>query len=277
MLTVRGGQRARPPPVGFRPVLSHDDVTAWINENSGWIGFAGFVLTILFGALAIYFWRRPYRKKLLGAERLSGYSLVQVQANEGDKHPLKLVYGSHDVTAPYITVLRVGNMGDEEVKADEFDDPITIEFTKGKLLAYDVIDKSKPNIKPTFTVDTEHPNRVTIKPLLLNGHEWIDLQCVTDGNPGVPEVQSRVAGETKSMIGMMDRAEKTRSKLVWLTIFCAIGVLGLSTISLFTTTPFPDQEMLPFVAFGTGFTVGSIPYLNQVEMRRHRSWAKKRA
>ena len=211
---------------------------------------------------------------MLGAERISGYSLVQVR--ERGKHPLRLVYGSHDVTAPYITVLRVGNMGDEEVKADEFDDPITIEFTKGKLLASDVIDKSNPKIKPVFTVDTAYPNRVTLKPLLLNGHEWIDIQCVTDGDPGAPEVESRVAGETKSLVEMMYRAEKSRRHLKWAALLVIIPVFGLIGISVLTGDQFGDPlYMLPAVAFGAGYLLGSFPFLDQAEMREHRAWAKK--
>jgi hypothetical protein len=181
-------------PVRFRPVLPLD-VRAWFTSNSGWLGI---VLAIVFGALAVYFWWRPHRSKMLACERISGYSLVQVPANQRGKHPLKLVYGSQDVTAPYITVLRVGNLGSEEVEADDFDLPITIDFPKGKLLAYEEIDKSKPTIKPEFSQETDNPNRITLKPLLLNGHEWIDIQFVSDAtrgfqmlNRGWPEKLSR--------------------------------------------------------------------------------------
>jgi hypothetical protein len=251
------------------------DVTAWIDSNAGWIGFGGFVLAIVFGVLSFYFWRRPHRSKMLGCERISGYSLVRVAANPGDRHPLKLVYGSHDVTAPYISVLRVGNMGDEEVRADDFDLPITIDFPKGKLLAYDVIDKSKPEIEPVFTVDTAHPNRITLKPLLLNGHEWIDIQCVSDGGPGIPEVKSRVAGETKTMVGMMDRAEKARRHRTWSLTVIVIGTFGLIGLSLFTTYQFPDQNMLPIVALGAGYLLGSSSLWNQTRATKHPAWEKK--
>jgi hypothetical protein len=199
-----------------------------------------------------------------------------VPASQRDKHPLKLVYGSHDVTAPYITVLRVGNLGDEEVPADDFDLAITIDFPKGKLLTFDVIDKSKPTINPVFTVDTDHPNRITLKPLLLNGHEWIDIQCVSDGDPGIPKVESRVAGETKTMVGMMDRTEKARRHLTWSAMFFVICVFALIGFSLLTTAQFPDQDILPLVAFGAGYLFGSIPYLNQAQAKKHRSWEKKR-
>lgn len=123
------------------------DLKTWYDANAAWLNLLALILAIVAIPLTLWLWRRPYRKKVLGCERISGYSLIQVAANQRDKHPLKLVYDSHDVTAPYITVLRVGNMGDEGVKADEFDDPITIDFTKGRLLAYDVIDKIKTQDK----------------------------------------------------------------------------------------------------------------------------------
>jgi hypothetical protein len=253
----------------------YENFKTWYDDNAAWIGLLSVILAIVAIPLALWARRRPYRSKLLACERISGYSLVQVPANQRGKHPLKLVYGSEDVTAPYITVLRVGNLGSEEVKADEFDDPITIDFPRGKLLAYDVIDKSKPKIKPILTEDRDHSNRITLEPLLLNGHEWIDIQCVTDGDPGIPEVQSRVAGETKTMVGMMDRAEKSRRHLVWSALFVVLGVFGLIGISMLTTEQFPDQDILPLLAFGGGYLFGSIPFLEQVEMRKHRSWEKK--
>jgi hypothetical protein len=251
------------------------DIMGWFDANAGWIGFAGLVAAIVFGLLAIFFWLRPHRSKMLGCERISGYSLVQVAANQPDKHPLKLVYGSNEVTAPYISVLRVGNMGSEEVRADDFDIPITIEFTKGELLAYGVIDKSKPEIEPIFTLDTGHPNRITLKPLLLNGHEWVDIQCVSDGNPGAPEVQSRVAGETKSMVGMMYRAEKTRRQLRWLTMLVVIPIFVIIGVSLLTSDQLDPLYMLPAVAFAAGYLLGALPFLDKTEIGEHRAWAKK--
>jgi hypothetical protein len=126
-----------------------------------------------------------------------------------------------------------------------------------------------------FTRDTDNPNRITLKPLLLNGHEWIDIQFVSDGDPRIPDVESRVAGETRSMVGMMYRAEKIRRQQTLAAILVVTSVLILTGISLFTTNQFEDQEMLPLVAFAAGYLLGSIPLLNQVQTRKHRSWARK--
>ena len=139
-----------------------------------------------------------------------------------------------------------------------------------------MIDKSKPKIKPVFTVDTEHPNRITLKPLLLNGHEWIDIQCVTDGDPGIPDVESRVAGGTKTLVGMMYRTERTRSQLKWLSVLTVIPVLAMIGTSMLTSDdPFGYQYILPAVAFIAGLILGSLPLLDKTEMREHRAWAKK--
>jgi hypothetical protein len=165
-------------------------------------------------------------------------------------------------------------MGDERVTADEFDEPITIEFTKGKLLAYDVIDKSKPKIKPILTEDTDHPNRITLEPLLLNGHEWIDIQCVTDGDPGIPKVESRVAGETKSLVEMMRRATRKPLKVIALVVIISISAVVIT--SVLATDPLDDPLwMLPAVAFAGGFMLGSFRLLDEAEMREHRAWEKK--
>jgi hypothetical protein len=99
---------------------------------------------------------------------------------------------------------------------------------------------------------------------------------VTDGDPGTPDVESRVAGETQTMVGMMDRVEKTRKHLTSLAIVIVILVFGLIGVHMFTTPQFNDAEyMLPLVAFGAGYLLGSIPFLQQAETRKHRSWAKK--
>jgi hypothetical protein len=252
------------------------DLKTWYEANASWIGLLSLMLAIVAIPLALWLWRRPHRSKMLGAERISGYSLVQVPENQRGRYPLKLVYGSQDVTAPYITVLRVGSMGDEEVRADDFEIPITIDFPNGQLLAYDVIDKSKPVIEPVFTVDTNHPNRITLKPLLLNGHEWVDIQCVSDGNPGTPKVQSRVAGETKTMVLITDRAERTRLQLRLLSMLSAVPIVIIIGISMLTSDdPFGYQYILPVAAFGVGFILGSLPLLDKTEMRDHRAWAKK--
>lgn len=86
-----------------------------------------------------------------------------------------------------------------------------------------------------------------------------------------------MAGETKTIVGMMYRAERTRTKLKVIATVVILTTLALITTSALTNIDqFNDPLfMVPFLAFASGFLLGSFQHLDQAEMREHRAWEKK--
>lgn len=148
------------------------------------LGIAGLVTGFIFYWLS----RKPKR---FGWHVISTTEIVSFK---GRSLPLRVVYDGEEVYSPNIIVLRVGNAGKAEIKPDDYDGPVRVEFTKGRLLAFDVSEKLNDRISIQLTQDS--PMSVTVVPSLLNGGEWVNLQFITDGPIETPKVSARIAGES---------------------------------------------------------------------------------
>lgn len=181
--------------------------------------------------------------------------------------PLKVVYGERNVENPNIIVLRISNAGIREIRVDDFDRPITVQFKDSKLLALDVIGQSSPSMTISFKVDTSHPNRVLLNPLLLNTREWIELQFLTDGPIERPPVTARIVGQTGVPFDIRavpwHRGDIVSGATIFLTLLIIAGSVLMATISA------PKQ--LPIILIGFlvlyGYAMYATVMANRVSRR----------
>lgn len=201
------------------------ETKTWLEINGGWVGIGGLVLGMAGVVLAILF--RPRQSKGLGWKYQSANRIIRATQAQRDRLPLKVVYGAQDVDNPNIIILRISNAGRQEIRVDDYDRPITIDFKKSKLLALDVIGQSSPSMSVTFRINTSVPNRVTLNPILLNAEEWIDLQFVTDGDIERPPVEARIVGQTNDPFDIRavrwQRSDFVTGLNILLTVIIIIG------------------------------------------------------
>jgi hypothetical protein len=246
--------------LGYALAMLPMEAKTWVEANAGWIGFVSLVITVVSLAAAFYFYFRPHRSKRLSWEYTSANRIIQVSKTGRHQLPVKVMYGEDVVENPNLIVLRIANGGRQEIRKDDFDRPITIEFRESGLLALDVIDKSTPNMNITFKVDTTAPNKVTVNPLLLNEGDWLDLQFVTDGSIEEPSLQSRIAGQTGEPFNRPALREK-RSIIVAFGVFTLLLGFTLGGLPL---TPEPSLIRGAFIFFAIPLTL--LAFLNLLDV-----------
>ena len=212
-----GNQRYRPWWSGH---VGHDAVVnglkAWFEANDWWLSSSGWVIGVLGVVLAVVAWVRPYRSKMLAWDVVSNTPIAAVPAGAG--HELEITYSGRPVKAAHLLVVRLKNIGREAVEVDDYAQPVRFEFSDAsELLTYAVVRQSTA-LDPTFHVDTHHPRRVEVNPLLLNPGDWLDLQFVTDGRGEVPAAATRIANQTRPM--GRGSLRRPLSPLTW------VGVIG---------------------------------------------------
>jgi hypothetical protein len=148
-----------------------------VNDFWGWVyAQLGNILGVVGVVTGFWFYWISRKPKRFGWQVMSK---VQIINFKGQSLPLKVVYDGHDVYSPNIIVFRVGNSGKAPIHRDDYDGPVRIEFTKGKLLAADVSRKFVDAID--VKVERTSPTSIAFTPSLLNAGEWIEFQFVTDG------------------------------------------------------------------------------------------------
>jgi hypothetical protein len=234
----------------------------WLDANGGWVGLGALIVGLVGIILAIRF--RPRQSKGLGWRYQSANRIIRVTPAELNKLRLRVVYGERNIDDPNIIVLRILNAGHQEIREDDFDRPITIEFKESQLLALDVIGQSSPSMEVSFKLDTSAPNRVTLNPLLLNVGDWLELQFVTDGDIEQPSIGARIAGQT------MEPTMVPRFRPM-VPIYAAIvgGLFGLALDSLLLLSQKLD---IPLVWFAPGLLV--LLLLMSIYLRRRVSGEK---
>jgi len=163
--------------------------------------------------------------------------------------PIKVVYGEQNVKNPNIIVLRIANAGRREIRVDDFDQPITVQFKDSRLLALDVIGQSSAGMTISFKVDTGHPNRVLLNPMLLNAGEWIDLQFLTDGAIEEPSVTARIVGQTGEPFDVTAASWQGSDVMRRETAVLTLAILGIGGI-IAATSP-PEKWLVGLIVLGT--------------------------
>ncbi|MCT9868726.1 hypothetical protein [Paenarthrobacter aurescens] len=202
------------------------------------LGVAGLVTGFIFYWLS----RRPKR---FGWQVISKTEIVSFK---GRSLPLQVVYGGEEVYSPNLIVLRLGNAGKAEIRPDDYDGPVRVDFSKGRMLACDVSRKLNEKIEVEVTRDT--PMSVTVAPSLLNAGEWVDLHFITDGPVETPAVSARIAGETSAAGDVV--AQQKRLWRPWLVLGAFLLLLGPTIIEAILKEGGKD---LGFAAYTLGFVV----------------------
>jgi hypothetical protein len=194
--------------------------------ETAWGALVGVIVTIIFGYL---FYRLQERTKRASWEILSRNRIIR--AGESQRKRLKVVYDSTEVENPNLTVIRLGNRGKDEIRAEDWDPPISLDFSPAKIISYDIAKRSVPAIGGQFS-DVQD-SRISFRPTLLNRHEWFDFHIVTDGELIDPRITGRIAGETHELGNINDEHRFPTWVTVGATILLGAGI-AIGMFSTFT-------------------------------------------
>lgn len=170
--------------------------TSWIQQYS-WvpgvvIGVIGVIVTI---TIATIVFKKNKKWKTLDYIVLSDVHLLSSSAS--DVKDLVVNFRGRELSAPRVITIKFVNTGNQEIKQEDFVDPITVSYCGStKVLDLFVVDSSKPNMLDRVTDQTAGSTYVNIVPRLMNANDWFTVQFFYDGTEAI-SVNSWVTGETR--------------------------------------------------------------------------------
>lgn len=234
------------------------DWAAWWAEH--WEFVLGIVIGGALGALINWiFYRKAEKPKRLAWEVMSANRIIHAEPNQRKR--LKVVYEDQDVESPNIIVLRIGNGGKKEIVADDFPEPIWVDFGEAKIIGIDTSARSNEKVAGKIVLDPSNFGRFGFTPRLFNRDEWIEFQFVTDGPLVTPKLYARYAGQFFFMNEHPTRVPLLRGRTS-LILGITAGVVALLGASLGIFLGMNGTKDLSILAltllFAAAFTLGSM-------------------
>jgi hypothetical protein len=231
-----------------------------MNFGQWWAEHAESVITLLIGGLLgalanWFFYLRAEKPKLLGWERISAYRIIS--ASEDQRKHLLVTYKDREVKNPYIRVLRVRNIGKQEIRQSDFTEPISFDFGNTELVAHEISGASSSKVKVSET-GTSNSNLIQYMPELLNRDQSFELQFVTDGDPGLPTIDTCFAGQSEPMGSIDEKRLRRDNWLDRVTTLALLAILIMGIVTLTFTITNPDSVVLWAMLWVTALVVGLV-------------------
>jgi hypothetical protein len=119
-----------------------------------------------------------------------------------------VMYGDRRLDNPYLAVVRVTNAGKVEVRAEDWQEPITLK-TNSEIIDSGVVGTSSDGLRADIINREEHS--VSCSKVLLNQGEWFDIQMLVDGSDGISDVSARIAG------ARLEQDRRAKAAQYWLS------------------------------------------------------------
>jgi hypothetical protein len=217
---------------------------------AAWTAHGEAVITLIVGAVIGWiinwvFFRKAEKPKRLAYELRSMSRMVSATGEERQR--LQVIYNDAEVENPNLTIVRLGNIGKQDIIRDDFrGHPIQIDFGNSVILSATCSDRQNPEISIEFA-SIPGRNAVGVTPDLLKPAEWFDLKVVTDGRLIEPRMTARIVGDKLGLKrGDLDfiarRKRRTLATISGLGVFFAGAGVGayelVSSNSSFRGNPF---------------------------------------
>ncbi|MCZ9880535.1 hypothetical protein [Arthrobacter sp. B2a2-09] len=163
----------------------------WVNTNSAWIGIVTGVVGIPL-AFLVPWWMRATIKPVWQLRSQTPLLMA------GSNAPFVRVTNRQGLETrwPFLSVIRFGNRGKGELKAEAYDGPVRVTF-EGRIVGVAIYDPLEIRTETEYEFDA---NVLTFKPFLLRRDEWFEMQVLTDGKPAMPELKVRVSGHKADVV-----------------------------------------------------------------------------
>jgi hypothetical protein len=191
----------------------------FIVKNWRWIvttviALAGILLPVLISINA-------FEKKSLGYA-VSSISALVVEGKAD--LPLEIRYKGNSLESPFLSVIRLKNVGSVPISSSDFDKPITINTTnKAKIIAVKVGETSPATLP--VKIDNNDTN-ISIQPLLLNPEDEVSLEIVTHITKPEFSISARVYGVKE--VTNLD-SDISRKRKLYPIVLAAVSALLYAT------------------------------------------------
>jgi hypothetical protein len=217
-------------------------------ERNSWLPgvVVAVVLFIVGTAITLYLRQRDKDSKHLDYQILSDTPIVISRRKQPEI--LKVVFGTREVSNPYITEVRFKNTGNQVIQADDFLAEIAIARKNAKVLDVNVVEESAKDIVEyaSLTIDpVDGDIPVHIKPSTLNRGDWFTIQVIYDSSAAADEkvaVACRINGEDRppqvyqDREPMPSRTKKFLSLLAFASLICLTGSVLLDHTGITSLT-----------------------------------------
>lgn len=203
------------------------DWGAWWGEHGELV--LGIVVGGIISAIVSWiYYRKAEKPKRLAYEIRSNSRMISTDRDE--RKNLQVIYNGARVKNPNLTVVRVANIGKQDIVAEDFrNSPIKIRFDSSLVLSVTPSDQQNPRITGQLA-EIPGSNAVGVMPDHLKSNEWFDVRIVTDGDPIEPEIEARVVGETHPIMAT-DVVLRQRRSIVTTTISAVIAAFAIGYIA----------------------------------------------
>ncbi|SEB81186.1 hypothetical protein [Microbacterium hydrocarbonoxydans] len=154
---------------------------------------------------------------------------------------------SHSVEQASVTILRVANLGTEDILRTEWDGPLVIDLGASMVISARQIAARPSTLR--IPAPVLRSSSIEISPFLLNSEDLFDLQIVSAGPEPTPRVSARIAGVREvrrrrpvynlgnGIDGALDRGNKI--------VYMAFTGLFLALIALVAFAPMESKSGSP--------------------------------
>lgn len=191
--------------------------------------FIGLLLPI--GATVVIFLIQLWlRRKALSYEIISRTPLLNPQ--EKDKRNLQILFDNNQVQDVDIIEVEIFNSGNEEIRPNDYERPISVNFDKNtQILTAEVAKVNPLNLKPSVKIEGIS---VILEPLLLNKKDSIKLKMLVSKCSNNPTVSARIAGVKE----IKESSEKQNRVLLSIITGGTLGVIAsIMLIILYFSAP----------------------------------------
>ena len=215
-----------------------------ILRDSIWQGIG--VFSGLFIAIIIFILQRKI--KSLGYEVLASTSLISL--DEEIKGKVKILYNDTSVKQVHLLILEILNDGNVPITTSDFETPLIFDFGENtRILSVEIIKTEPANLKPEILGTSE--NNISLKPLLLNSKDSIQLKFLLAQFEGIKEVNARINGVKEVKKGYRRKRQAWFSNLFWLIVLTTFIMLIIRTTPIIVSTESDGNGT--FLNFSSGF------------------------
>jgi hypothetical protein len=216
------------------------------------------------------FYRKAEKPKRLAYEVKSSNRIINAPGKQ--RKQLKVFYQDVKLDNPNIVVVRLGNLGRKPILSADLDSkPITIDYGNSRVLASEVVQRSKRDLDEHVEIDPDQSNLVIIKPQLFRSREWFDLQCLTDGDLDAPSVSARFSGVLEAVNSEKLGAKPAAAIYLGMTLLAiTLAFFWLGELLLQPWTDWPTWTFGVSLAISAWATGG---FLGQ-RLRERSGWSK---
>lgn len=228
-------------------------------ELSDWLALGGVLVGLAGVAVAIWAVQGQRRPKQLDYFVVSSAGLLRPEAQRM-REPLSIDYDGVPMRTPWLATIRVVNTGKQAVEAADYVDPIRVTYERNPPFDGYVAATSRDGLwpegqsiwpaDPAAPTDSSEPlGTHEIHPPLLNPGEWLEVQLLSDGDPGGLTVQAAFPDQSRPMQSAQIRGpqlRRQRLQRVFLSMLFG-GAVGILVSTVLRGGPLGAFEVLVLI------------------------------